>query len=144
MKAYWLSGGIVHALFTSVLDGGEWLASHPGRCTPRERVPDTHWIGGWIRWWREKFPAPAGTRTHMPIAQRYTTELSRLFCDRYDDNSCWKSINNRTVHSNENILPFVHDSYILRWTQSSRKCTFSRCCLRSIDKYSRTKLNLLL
>jgi hypothetical protein len=33
---------------TSALDGGEWLASHPGRFTPRERVPGTQWIGGWV------------------------------------------------------------------------------------------------
>jgi hypothetical protein len=33
---------------TSALDGGEWSASHPGRFTPRERTPGTHWIGGWV------------------------------------------------------------------------------------------------
>jgi len=26
---------------TSALDGYEWLASRPGRFTPRERAPDT-------------------------------------------------------------------------------------------------------
>jgi hypothetical protein len=36
-----------HSL-TSALDGGEWSASRPGRFTPRERVPGTHWIGGWV------------------------------------------------------------------------------------------------
>jgi hypothetical protein len=34
-----------HSL-TSALDGGEWLALRPGRFSPRERAPDTHWIGG--------------------------------------------------------------------------------------------------
>jgi len=38
----------LHALLTSALDGGEWSASHPGRFTPRERAPGTHWIGGWV------------------------------------------------------------------------------------------------
>jgi hypothetical protein len=33
---------------TSALDRGEWLASRPGRFTPRERDPGTHWIGGWV------------------------------------------------------------------------------------------------
>jgi hypothetical protein len=33
---------------TSALDGGEWSASRPGRFTPRERAPATHWIGGWV------------------------------------------------------------------------------------------------
>jgi hypothetical protein len=35
-----------HSL-TSALDGGEWSASRPGRFTPKERAPGTHWIGGW-------------------------------------------------------------------------------------------------
>jgi hypothetical protein len=32
--------------FTSVLDGGEWSESRPGRFTPRERDPGTHWLEG--------------------------------------------------------------------------------------------------
>jgi hypothetical protein len=49
MKAYWGSGGIAPLIFlTSALDGGEWSASRTGRFTPRERAPDTHWIGGWV------------------------------------------------------------------------------------------------
>jgi hypothetical protein len=34
-----------HSL-TSTLDGGEWSDSRPGRFTPREGIPGTHWIGG--------------------------------------------------------------------------------------------------
>jgi hypothetical protein len=37
----------MHSL-TSALDGGEWSASRPRRFTPRERVPGTHWTGGWV------------------------------------------------------------------------------------------------
>jgi hypothetical protein len=36
-----------HSL-TSAIDGGELSASRPGRFIPRGRVPDTHWIGGWV------------------------------------------------------------------------------------------------
>jgi hypothetical protein len=36
-----------HSL-TSVLDGDEWSASRPGHFTHKERVPDTHWVGGWV------------------------------------------------------------------------------------------------
>jgi hypothetical protein len=36
-----------HSL-TSALDGGEWSTSLPGRFTPRERAPGTHWIEGWV------------------------------------------------------------------------------------------------
>jgi hypothetical protein len=31
----------------SALDGGEWLASGPGRFTLKERASN-HWIGGWV------------------------------------------------------------------------------------------------
>jgi hypothetical protein len=30
------------------LGGGKWSASRTGRFTPGERVPGTHWIGGWV------------------------------------------------------------------------------------------------
>jgi hypothetical protein len=42
------NGVIVHAFLTSVLDGGERLASRLGRFTPWERAPDTHLIRGWV------------------------------------------------------------------------------------------------
>jgi hypothetical protein len=38
----------MHMFLTSVLAGGEWSASRPGRFTPGERAPGTHWIGGWM------------------------------------------------------------------------------------------------
>jgi hypothetical protein len=47
MKAY---GGVdvyIHIFLTSALFGGEWSASRPGRFTPREGGPGTHWIG-WV------------------------------------------------------------------------------------------------
>jgi hypothetical protein len=62
MKAYWGSGDIVPRILTSALHGGEWSASHSGRFTPRERAPDTHWIGGWVGP-RAGLDAPAGIRT---------------------------------------------------------------------------------
>jgi hypothetical protein len=44
-------GGVdvyIHILLTSALAGGKWSASLPGRCTPGERTPGTHRIGGWV------------------------------------------------------------------------------------------------
>jgi hypothetical protein len=40
-------GGIASLFLTSTVGGGEWPASRPGRFTPAERVPFTHWVGGW-------------------------------------------------------------------------------------------------
>jgi hypothetical protein len=47
MKAYRRRYSDTHSS-TSVLDGGEWTASRPGRFTSRGRVPGAHWIGGWV------------------------------------------------------------------------------------------------
>jgi hypothetical protein len=33
---------------STVLFGGEWSSSLPGRFTPGERAPGTHWMGGWL------------------------------------------------------------------------------------------------
>jgi hypothetical protein len=38
----------IHIFLTSAIAGGEWSASRPGRFTPGERAPDTHWLGGWV------------------------------------------------------------------------------------------------
>jgi hypothetical protein len=32
----------------SALYEDEWSPSRPGRFTPKERAPGTHWIGGWV------------------------------------------------------------------------------------------------
>jgi hypothetical protein len=44
----WESADIALPFLTSSIDGGEWSASCPGRFTPGERAPDTHWIRGWV------------------------------------------------------------------------------------------------
>jgi hypothetical protein len=66
----------MHSL-TSALDGGELSASHAGCFTPRERAPDTHWIGGWVgpravldAVVRRKIPSPCWeSNPRTPIVQ---------------------------------------------------------------------------
>jgi hypothetical protein len=48
MKTYWGNGGIVPHILDLGSRVGEWLASRPGRFTPRERALGTNWIGGWV------------------------------------------------------------------------------------------------
>jgi hypothetical protein len=48
MKAYEGVDVYIHIFLTSALAGGEWSVSRPGRFTPGERAPGTHWIGGWV------------------------------------------------------------------------------------------------
>jgi hypothetical protein len=84
MKTFWGNGVIAPRNLTSALDGGEWSASRPGRFTPRERAPGTHWIGGWLgpragldTVVNRKIPSPrreSNPRTPIVqhVAQRYT------------------------------------------------------------------------
>jgi hypothetical protein len=85
----------IHSL-TWVLDGGGWSALRPSCFTPRERAPDTHWIGAWVgprpildMAVKRKIPSPcweSNPRTPIiqPIAQCYTdwaiTALSKDNC----------------------------------------------------------------
>jgi hypothetical protein len=71
MKAYGEVDVWIHIFLISALVGGEWSASRPGRFTPGERAPGTHWIGGWVGPRAglddlEKILDPAGTRIPTP------------------------------------------------------------------------------
>jgi hypothetical protein len=48
MKAYGRVDVQIHIFLTSALAGGEWSASRPGRITPGEKAPGTHWIEGLV------------------------------------------------------------------------------------------------
>jgi hypothetical protein len=39
---------IAPPFLTSAIVGGDWSALRPGRFTPKERTPRTHWIGSWV------------------------------------------------------------------------------------------------
>jgi hypothetical protein len=56
-----------HIFLSSVLAGGEWSASRPGRFTLGENADGTHWIGSWVDPRAglgdvEKILAPTGSR----------------------------------------------------------------------------------
>jgi hypothetical protein len=38
----------IHVFLTPALVEGEWSASRPGRFTPGQRAPGTHWVGIWV------------------------------------------------------------------------------------------------
>jgi hypothetical protein len=56
-----------YSFLTSVLDGGDWLSSLPGRALPLRKEPlGTHWTGGWVTLrLEEKFLACTGDRTSI-------------------------------------------------------------------------------
>jgi hypothetical protein len=70
MKAYWgeWKYSSTHSL-TSALDEGDWSASRPGRFTPMERAPVTHWIGGWV-----------GPRTGLDTVSKRKIHTIVLWC----------------------------------------------------------------
>jgi hypothetical protein len=82
---------------TSALDGGEWLASRPGRFTTRDRAPGTHWIGGWVDLRaslddleKRKFLTLPGDSNSDPsvdqlVASRYPGSLIRMIYGPYSD-----------------------------------------------------------
>jgi len=62
----------------TALDGGEWSASCPGRFTPRERAPGTHWIGGWVG---PRLCLDAVVRRKIPGMQKFVVwDYSGPFC----------------------------------------------------------------
>jgi hypothetical protein len=48
MKTYEGVDVEIHVFLTLALVGGEYSASRSGHFTPREKVPGTRWIGGWV------------------------------------------------------------------------------------------------
>jgi hypothetical protein len=92
MKAYWGSGrySSTHSL-ASALDGVEWSASRPGRFTPRERAPSTHWIESWVglragldavvkrKILNPRRESKPRTPIVQPVAQSYTDWAMRKF-----------------------------------------------------------------
>jgi hypothetical protein len=79
MKTYWGEEVQLHAFFDLGIS-----RRCPGRFTPRERAPGTHWIGGWVgpraildAVVKRKIPSPrreSNPRTPIvqPVAQLYT------------------------------------------------------------------------
>jgi hypothetical protein len=47
MKVYWGVEVYIHP-FSDLGTRWGWSVSRPGRFTPRERDPGTHWVGGWV------------------------------------------------------------------------------------------------
>jgi hypothetical protein len=87
--------------FTCLLDRGEWSASRPGRFTPKEGSPGTHWIGGWVgpraaldAVVKRKIPSPRQesnptTPIVQPVAQRYTNwAITALYLPHYTVKTC--------------------------------------------------------
>jgi hypothetical protein len=104
-------------LLTSALDGGEWSAPCPGRCTRRKRAPGTHWIGGRVgprarldAVVKRKIPSPqweSNPRTPIvqPVAQRYTDlAITALMKPRFRSKIAPPQIN---------CLRILHEAYSL-------------------------------
>jgi hypothetical protein len=85
MKAYWEWRYSSTYSLTSALDGGEWSTSRPGRFTPRERAPGTHWIGGWVG---PRTVLDAVVKRKIPSPRRESNPRSlivQLAAQRYTD-----------------------------------------------------------
>jgi hypothetical protein len=91
-----------HSL-TSALDGGEWSPTCPGRFTPRERVPVTHWTGGWegsravLDAVKRKIPSATENQTLEP---RSSSQQRRRYTD-------W-AITALPCYNTNNYIPICH------------------------------------
>jgi hypothetical protein len=75
MKVYWRNGGVAPHILASALDGGEWSASRPGRFTPKERAPGTHWIGGLVG---PRTVLDAVVKRKIPSSRRESNRRTRI------------------------------------------------------------------
>jgi hypothetical protein len=98
MKTYWGVEVKLHAFLTSALDGDEWSASRPGRFTPRERVPSTHWIGGWVSHFTHTDPYPSKTQPN--ITQYRETCLKREVRCTKPHAQCTANVNGTVLLAN--------------------------------------------
>jgi hypothetical protein len=131
-----------HSL-TSALDGGEWSASWPGRFTPRERDPDSHWIGGWMGHRtgmdtvsKRKIPSPCRDLNPdhpivQPIVSRYTDCAILALCSSYRQ----VKIRNGNI-SYRTVIPF-------RLKIQLQKCGFKICALFLLSAKHRMYLKCL-
>jgi hypothetical protein len=81
---------LIHIFLTSTLDGGKWSASSPDCFTPGEKVPITHWIGGWVgpgtglddaekRKFFTHWDSNSDPSIAQPVASRYTNYAIHSF-----------------------------------------------------------------
>jgi hypothetical protein len=104
-----------HSL-TLALDGGELSASHPGRFTPRERDPGTHWIGGWVG---PRAVLDAVVKRKIPIPRRESNPITPIVqhvAQRYTD---W-------------AITVLHINVIFPYPFSSHKEPFYRVFLNKL------------
>jgi hypothetical protein len=91
-----------HIFLTSALVGGDWLTSRPGRFTPGERAPSTHWIGSWwapeLVWmtWRRENSWPYWYSNSHPSA---ILTLSQLLLHAYICINVFKAVFLHEKHS---------------------------------------------
>jgi hypothetical protein len=87
-KDIWGNGALLSPFLTSILDGGEWSDSRPGRFTPGKQPPvpivqEAGWASEpvWTLWRREQSLSPTRIQTPTPRSSSLgtiLTELSRL------------------------------------------------------------------
>jgi hypothetical protein len=105
-----------YSFSTSVLDGGEWSASRPGRAfTPWERTPGTHCTGGWVG----------------PRADLDTEDRGKILCSRRGSNPDRPVVQSVVRHYTAwaNPAPFKCS------TLQNKYCTLYITILRSRQKF---------
>jgi hypothetical protein len=114
------SGCIDPIFFTLALASVEWSASRPGRFTPGERAPGTHWIGDWVDpriglddMEKRKFLTPLGLKLQPLGHPAHSQSLYRLH---------YPGTQSKLGHAkliltqfwSDSVFPWCHDYQILK------------------------------
>jgi hypothetical protein len=130
MKTYWGSGCIAPL----ILDLGtrwRWVVIFtPGRFTPRERAPGTHWMGGRVGLGavldavvKRKIPSPrreSNPRTPIiqPVAQRYTDwAITALMFFKFEIEIA-VVISSSPISKFQSLTASIQCIWVLSWSQN--------------------------
>jgi hypothetical protein len=111
-------GEWIHVILTSVLVGGEWSASRPGRFIPGERASDIHWIGGWVGpelvWttWRRENSLPHGhPNSDLSVVQPVATVWEGITCQKVLNRNAWNG-HSYVLHNRGDALIFTSSVWL--------------------------------
>jgi hypothetical protein len=129
MKTY---GGMdvwTHVFSISGLVWGEWSASRPGRFTPGERAPGTHWIGNWV--------GPRASLHSMHPTTKWLLNYRTVLLLSQMSDYATSFVNNRNDQCMEFCLPMVLKSTDVSEehpppsSRSKNKLVYARLILRT-------------
>jgi hypothetical protein len=124
MKTYWEMEVYFRTFLTSALDGGERTDSRPGRFTPGEGTPGTHWTGGWVSPRKDRNPVKLKLKELTENSREFFTACLRpqqILCERLSVILCPCESGNHKHPVDGNTFLFCISEFIVFQTQKVRQ-----------------------